>query len=111
MFGQNRLRAVSVRFYILRRLAVSLFRFGLCKAQHEAEHRLLIANREMALQPLKGRGTQDNLYRHSVGGILINGIAVIWYKGKKNLEIIKSILTRIQRTQQLRHLMSKMHFK
>jgi hypothetical protein len=55
---------VSVRFCILRRLVVSPFLFGLWKVQHEVEYRSLIANHEMALQPLKDRDTQDNLYRH-----------------------------------------------
>jgi soluble cytochrome b562 len=41
--------------------------------QHEAEYQLLIVNHEMALQLLKDRDKQDNLYRHSVEQ-LINDI-------------------------------------
>ena len=36
-FSRKCIRVVSVQFYILRRPVASLFLFGLCKVQHEAE--------------------------------------------------------------------------
>ena len=77
VFSRNRIRVVSVQFCILRRLVASLFLFGPCKVQHEAEYQLLIVNHGMALQLLKDHDTQDNLYRHSVRTNIINDIAVI----------------------------------
>jgi hypothetical protein len=68
-FDRNRIRVASVQFCILRRLVASLFLFGLCKVQHEAEYQSLIANHGMALQLLKDRDKQDNLCPHSVGQI------------------------------------------
>lgn len=67
LFSRNSIRVASVQFCILRRLVASLFLFELCKVQHEVEYQLLIVNHGMALQLLKDRDTQDNLYRHSVG--------------------------------------------
>ena len=107
LFSRNCIRVVSVQICILRRLVASLFLFGLCKVQHEAEYQLLIVDHGMALQLLKDRDKQDNLYRHSVGqkhtcAVIINT------ERKKGIE---SVLTRIQRTQQLGNFISKMHFK
>ena len=65
--SRNSIRVASVQFCILRRLVASLFLFELCKVQHEVEYQLQIVNHGMALQLLKDRDTQDNLYRHSVG--------------------------------------------